>query len=195
MDAATRVFLAKGFEGASIDEIATAARASKPTIYNRYAGKEALFVAVVESEISRVVLDETPGQKLKNVRGRLADFAQAMLKTALKQEVVDLLRIIIAEAPRFPKLARAADESARRRGFIFVAQILTEAAENGELPALRDANRPSVLQLAEFYLHLAVLPLMMRALVGEDLGHVRSQAAQHVSSATRVFVKSCGVSV
>jgi AcrR family transcriptional regulator len=50
--AAQRVFLDQGFEGASIDEIATVARAGKPTIYARHPSKEALFTAVVLRDIA-----------------------------------------------------------------------------------------------------------------------------------------------
>ena len=44
---AAKVFLKRGFEGASVDEIAHLARAGKPTIYARFPGKEALFAAVM----------------------------------------------------------------------------------------------------------------------------------------------------
>ena len=45
LDAAAQVFLARGFDGASIAEIAEVARAGKPTIYARYPSKESLFEA------------------------------------------------------------------------------------------------------------------------------------------------------
>ncbi len=45
------MFLERGFDGASIDEIAVEAHAGKPTIYARYPGKEALFSAVVAQKI------------------------------------------------------------------------------------------------------------------------------------------------
>src|SRR5476651_2049102 len=48
LDAAGRVFLERGFQGASVDEIAEAASAGKPTIYARFPNKQALFTAVVE---------------------------------------------------------------------------------------------------------------------------------------------------
>ena len=48
LDAAGRVFLERGFQGASVDEIAEAASAGKPTIYARFPGKQALFTAVIE---------------------------------------------------------------------------------------------------------------------------------------------------
>src|SRR5260370_10190560 len=47
LDAARNVFLERGFEGASIEKIAEAARSGKPTIYAPFPGKEALFTAVV----------------------------------------------------------------------------------------------------------------------------------------------------
>src|SRR6201982_3807108 len=47
LNAAQRVFLKKGYQGASLDEIAEGAPASKPTIYSHFPGKEALFEAVV----------------------------------------------------------------------------------------------------------------------------------------------------
>src|SRR5713226_1399374 len=47
LDAARKVFLERGFEGASIDEIAGVARSGKPTIYARFRDKKALFTAAV----------------------------------------------------------------------------------------------------------------------------------------------------
>src|SRR5271165_348035 len=52
LDAAQEVFLKRGFQSASIDEIAVMAPASKPTIYAHFPGKEALFSAVVARVIN-----------------------------------------------------------------------------------------------------------------------------------------------
>src|SRR6201982_1978595 len=51
LDAAGKIFLERGFEGASIDEIAEVARSGKPTIYVRFRDKRALFTAVVTRDI------------------------------------------------------------------------------------------------------------------------------------------------
>src|ERR1700761_9591323 len=53
LDAAGRVFLEHGFQGASVDEIAEAASAGKPTIYARFPNKQALFTAVIERLVRR----------------------------------------------------------------------------------------------------------------------------------------------
>src|SRR6201997_2264265 len=51
LHAARKIFLERGFEGASIDEIAEAARSGKPTIYARFRDKRALFTGVVTRDI------------------------------------------------------------------------------------------------------------------------------------------------
>jgi len=53
LDAAGKVFLDRGFSGASVDEIAEVACAGKPTIYARFPSKEALFTAVIERLVRR----------------------------------------------------------------------------------------------------------------------------------------------
>src|SRR5256885_5671865 len=54
LHAAAKVFLERGFEGASVDEIAEVARAGKPTIYARFPGKEALFTAVMAHNVREI---------------------------------------------------------------------------------------------------------------------------------------------
>src|SRR5215472_9439496 len=49
LDAATNVFLEKGYLGASMDEIAALAPVSKQTVYKQFSTKEALFVEIVRS--------------------------------------------------------------------------------------------------------------------------------------------------
>src|ERR1700738_1994554 len=51
LDAARKLFLERGFEGASIDEIAEVARSGKPTIYARLRDTPALFTEVMTRDI------------------------------------------------------------------------------------------------------------------------------------------------
>src|SRR5260370_2981967 len=52
LDAARNVFLERGFEGASIEKIAEAARSGKPPSYARFPGKEAPLTAVVMQSVA-----------------------------------------------------------------------------------------------------------------------------------------------
>src|SRR5690606_40147217 len=57
LSAAATEFLAHGYEAASLDTIAAAAGSTKPALYRRYAGKEALFEAVLRHLASEFEID------------------------------------------------------------------------------------------------------------------------------------------
>src|SRR5271170_2122149 len=76
LDAAKKVFLERGFEGASVDEIADVARAGKPTIYARFPGKEALFAAVMARTCAK---SPAPSRALHRRVPRLKNVWRALL--------------------------------------------------------------------------------------------------------------------
>jgi AcrR family transcriptional regulator len=53
VDAAWAVFLRRGFHGASLDEIAEEAGYTKGAVYSNFAGKDELFLAVLEEHFRR----------------------------------------------------------------------------------------------------------------------------------------------
>lgn len=55
LDAAFSVFLEKGYEGASMEEIARRAGVSKPVVYSSFAGKDALFGELLHREEERIL--------------------------------------------------------------------------------------------------------------------------------------------
>src|ERR1700724_2260016 len=116
LDAARKVFLERGFEGASIEEIAEAARSGKPTIYARFRGKEALFTAVVTqsvaANIARIQASTPTGATIEE---RLENLGAAILQWILVSDAVGLMRVAIAEARRFPGLASSVYGMARER--------------------------------------------------------------------------------
>ena len=92
--AARKVFLERGFEGASVDEIAETARAGKPTIYGRFANKQTLFKAVLLRHIAEKharVASYTPAGS--TVETRLASIGAAVLRATLTVEGIGLVRL------------------------------------------------------------------------------------------------------
>lgn len=55
LDAAFGVFLEKGYEGASMEEIARRAGVSKPVVYSSFKGKDALFGELLRREEDRIL--------------------------------------------------------------------------------------------------------------------------------------------
>src|ERR1700760_246487 len=80
LDAAQQVFLKRGYQSASLDEIAETAPASKPTIYAHFDGKEALFEAVVARVIEGLTNFEGFDPRGRSVQDKL---------TSLGTEIVE----------------------------------------------------------------------------------------------------------
>ena len=108
IDAARRVFLANGFDGASMDAIALDANVSKRTVYNRFKSKEALFAATIEETCRRTLpVDLSDIEASADLRGFFRKIARAVLRGLLTPEAVALRRIAMFEAARKPALGAA----------------------------------------------------------------------------------------
>jgi AcrR family transcriptional regulator len=189
LGAARKVFLERGFEGASVDEIADVARAGKPTIYTRFPGKEALFAAVMARKVSEKTSSyesiSPPGVTLEE---RLATIATAILRNVLEAETVGLARAAIAEARRFPDLAAGIHRMARERISEAVAQLLGELPEADQLPGFATDRRAGT---ARQFVELIVLPMLIRALFGEDLTALHAEIGPHVARNVAFFLAAC----
>ena len=191
LDAAAKVFLERGFSGASLDEIAEAACAGKPTIYARHPSKEALFAAVIERLVRRntsLGAISCPGV---TVERRLEAAAAFILTKVLTPEPIGLIRVAMAEARRFPDLATSVSRMARERQIGALMRLLAEFVEddgNGSLPAFAPDRLPST---ASQFLEMAVSPMLIRALFGEDLEALRAEIGPHVCRSVAFFLAAC----
>src|SRR5579859_3981142 len=109
-EAAAALFLEKGYQGTSMDEIAAMAQVSKQTIYTHFANKEALFADLVMTNAERVEeFIGTIGPTLTeagSLDAGLRQLARRYLGFVARPDALRLRRLIIGEAGRFPELAR-----------------------------------------------------------------------------------------
>ncbi|MEW2492030.1 TetR/AcrR family transcriptional regulator [Streptomyces nodosus] len=137
MDAATRVFLAKGYSGAGMDDIAKLAAVSKQTVYKHFADKEKLFAEIVLATTDRVdamvdLVADIPadGEALEENLGRLS---RQFLTALTRPEVLQLRRLIIANADTFPELGAAWYEQGFERVLATLAATFQRLADQGLL--------------------------------------------------------------
>jgi len=148
--AAQRLFMQLGFEATSMDAIAEAAAVSKPTLYRYYQSKEALFIAVLEhlalhqlSEDALLVLRDRPMDSLATLEQALAVWAQEIIKNLLHPAYIGLLRLLIAELPRFPSLGARFAQAVPQQGGAYLKTLLENARQQGVIavtdlePAIR----------------------------------------------------------
>jgi|HubBroStandDraft_2_1064218.scaffolds.fasta_scaffold46415_3 AcrR family transcriptional regulator len=192
LDAARRVFLERGLAGASIDEIAATARAGKPTIYARYPDKEALFAAVVmrnvATSIERLERIVPAGTTIEE---RLVNASAALLQWVLVSDTIDMMRVGISEARRFPDLAISVHRMARQRGEETISRVLGEVAQSDEPDALPAFRPEQLAATTHFFVDLVVMPLVVRALFGEKQKSLQAEIGPHVARSVAFFLAAC----
>jgi AcrR family transcriptional regulator len=192
LDAARKVFLERGFEGASIEEIAEVARSGKPTIYARFANKRALFTAVVMRDVvSRVEQFKGGAPRGATTEERLASLGLAMLDWGLASDRIALMRLAIAEVHRFPDLASTVSRTARERGAELAARLLGEVAQSSELGRLPAFASDHLATTARFFVDLVIVPILIQALFREDLEPLRVEIGPHVARSVAFFLAAC----
>jgi AcrR family transcriptional regulator len=130
---AEALFLEQGYGATTIEQIAGQIGATKRTIYVRFTDKAGLFHAVVK----RVLDTRRPDLRTigtdRGVEERLYDMAMRVLTYGLDPDVVRLLRVVTAEAYRFPELNRMIEEQAAHGIAWAVGKMLEEEVGLGRL--------------------------------------------------------------
>ncbi|RFB78516.1 TetR/AcrR family transcriptional regulator [Methylovirgula sp. 4M-Z18] len=132
--AATTTFLARGYEVATMDEIAAAANVSKRTVYNRYPSKHELFGAVIAHLYKDLLDAETLlANNHEEPEVALPKLAKVILAHLRKPEILGLLRLIAAEQERLPEIAAEFFKSGKGPAIGLVQNYLAAESARGRL--------------------------------------------------------------
>jgi TetR/AcrR family transcriptional regulator, mexJK operon transcriptional repressor len=187
MEAARTVFLRSGYGGASMDEVAALAAVSKQTVYKHFADKQRLFTAIITGDI-----DETEALThdmvaalgdSEDVDRDLRRFARRHITDVTQPHLIQLRRIIIAEADRFPELARTWYANGPERAHAVLAEQLTRLARRGLLRV------PDPLLAAQQLNWLILsIPLNKAMFHGSDTTFTARELQRYADEAVRVFL-------
>ena len=190
--AARKVFLERGFEGASIEEIAAAACSGKPTIYARFGDKRALFTEVMTQDILRRITEFRPEVPTgANIEARLTCAAITLLHWGLDRERIALMRLAIAETRRFPDLASAVSRKSRDLSTELGVQLLQELTQGDALNALPAFAPERLAATARLFLDLVAVPMLLRALFELNPHTLDTEIDAHVARVVAFFLAAC----
>ncbi|MEM6371167.1 MAG: TetR/AcrR family transcriptional regulator [Pseudomonadota bacterium] len=134
LEGARIVFMADGFEGASVDDIAREAGVSKATLYSYFPDKRLLFMEVANQECARQSQSAIDNIDMhappREVLGQVGRHFLRFITSKFGQQV---FRICVAESDRFPKIGQAFYQSGPARMRAEMAEYFTEAMGRGEL--------------------------------------------------------------
>jgi len=94
---ARSVFAERGFDGASVEEIAARAEVSKPVVYEHFGGKEGLYAVVVDREVRRLLT--MMQEALTSGRPRMLLEQAAMTLLDYIEQSSDGFRILVRDSP------------------------------------------------------------------------------------------------
>jgi len=147
VEAASELFLERGYEATSLDEIIARAGGSRRNVYEWFGGKEALFAAVVENGCAQI-LESLIVPDFANVEPRpaLVSIGQRFMKALTEPRMLGLYRVIVAEGGRFPELGRAIFNFGPKQGYERLAANLRAWDDQGRI-SVRDPDMAARLML------------------------------------------------
>ena len=186
LEAATSLFLRSGYLGTSVDEIAAAAAVSKQTVYKHFEDKERLFTEIVLATIDQVGEPFFAGidalEQTQDLEEDLRELARQLVSIVKDHRLLQLRRLVIGEAERFPELGRAYYQRGPGRTAEMMSSRFQHLAERGLL-RVDDAW----LAAQEFVWLVLSIPLN-RAMLSADEQFTDEELERYAEEAARVFL-------
>lgn len=146
VDAALDEFIEKGFAATRVDDIARRAGVAKGTIYLNFKDKEALFEAIVQQEIrpkmATAEVGPVPGETLCEFAERVM---VPLVADILNSRRAAIIRLLVGEAGRFPKLAEVYFRVVIEPGLAGIRALIRGAMERGEIRGDMLAHYPQLM--------------------------------------------------
>lgn len=146
LHAALEEFSAGGFAATRLDDVARRAGVAKGTIYLHFADKEALFQEIVRSMLAPLIGHL---EALCNVDAPFRVIAEQIaglfVAEVLETDRKNIVRLIISEGPRFPKIAEFHYREVVSRAMAAMQAVLQRAVERGEIEHPPLAQFPQLL--------------------------------------------------
>jgi AcrR family transcriptional regulator len=187
LEGARKVFLARGFDGASMGEIAKVAGVSKGTLYVYFDSKESLFEALTTEEKQGLaeVLFKLDAED-PDVRGVLRKLGLSYLRRMGKSEHISSIRMVMGAAEKFPRLGQAFYEAGPCQGIARLSAYFDRQVEAGRL-SIEDTG-----VAAQHLLDLCVSGMLRRLLFSVGGPPTEDQIQTNVENALRVFFAAYG---
>lgn len=145
LEAALDEFSRAGFAATRLDDVAARAGVAKGTIYLHFRDKEELFQEIIRSMMTPqldalVALQDADAP----VGATLRRFAELFVNEVMATRRRDVMRLVIAEGPRFPAIAEFYYREVVARGVAALKRVLQRGAERGELAHKELAEFPQL---------------------------------------------------
>ncbi|MGB5496728.1 MAG: TetR/AcrR family transcriptional regulator, partial [Sedimenticolaceae bacterium] len=170
LSAAGERFLALGFQGTSMDEVAQRAGVSEQTVYSHFASKQALFKACIRAKAAGYGFDEKTEVDDSDLRVALLTLTRRCIDPLFDPEVIAMHRLVMGESASQPRIAELFFDTGPRRTEAAVCAFLQAQVAKGRLQIDQGHLRYAAMQLLNTAVGMYQLPLWLglRGSVGKD---------------------------
>ena len=140
-------FIARGFAATRLDDVAKRAGVAKGTIYLHFKDKESMFEELIRTAIVPLVvrLNSTPPPLGASVRDMVEGFARKFIQEVATTRRGDIVRLIVAEGPRFPAMADFYYREVVSRGLAGMRALIELGIARGEIKQKNLARFPQIM--------------------------------------------------
>lgn len=138
-------FIARGFAATRLDDVAKRAGVAKGTIYLHFKDKEALFEELVRTAMVPLIARlAPPARPPGSIRDALERFAFTFIEEIATTRRGDIVRLIVAEGPRFPAIADFYYREVVSRGLAAMRGLIELGIARGEIRVTALAEYPQI---------------------------------------------------
>ena len=146
VEAALDEFVARGFAATRLDDIARRAGVAKGTIYLHFKDKETMFEELIRTAMVPLIGRMTAPPPIgAPVRDAVEGFAQTFIREVASTRRGDIIRLIVAEGPRFPAIADFYFREVLSRGLAGMRVLIELGIARGEIRQRELARFPQLM--------------------------------------------------
>ena len=146
IDAAMEEFISRGFAATRLDDIAKRAGVAKGTIYLHFKDKESMFEELIRTAIVPLVgRMQGPPPAGASVRDLVEAFALNFIHEIVSTSRGDIVRLIVAEGPRFPSIADFYYREVVSKGLAGMRAMIELGIAKGEIRNANLAKFPQIM--------------------------------------------------
>ena len=182
--AAAALFLKKGYDNVSIDEIIGVAGGSKATIYAWFGGKEGLFEEMVRRECMDVTM-AIHVDSAGSLEAQLTEIGHSFLAMVLSPPILEFHRLMVSIGRTFPQTGRLFYETGPDSAYSIVANWIAKHQKDGHVIE-EDPYR-----LAVLFLDMLIGEHQLSWLTSMPRAASREKIDETVRIAVKVFLQGC----
>ena len=183
---AAKLFLERGYDSVSINEIIAVVGGSKETIYSNFGNKAKLFEAVVQQLCSDVTIriDTRPVGTLEQQATRIA---RSFVSMVLTPQIMSFHRLVTSIGREFPEAGRLFYRTGPETVYRIFSEWIAQQQANGNIRADKEPRRLAIL-LHDMLIGEQILSWLTSATSEKDRAR---RIDQTVELAVSVFLSGC----